>query len=106
MLAMQIYRPDLVERRSLQERSDPSRRETLSWLELVLTRIGEVRKHPRYAVRAFLPERVGQQQQRSHLDFWRGDAPEYQTMLPGDGALDRRVQFLILVTHDGELTWF
>jgi hypothetical protein len=49
---------------------------------------------------------VGEQQERRHLGFWRGDAAEYQAMIPGDGALDGRVQFLILVTHDGELTWF
>src|SRR5215469_12105049 len=106
MLAVQIYHPDLIERPSLQQRSDPGRRETLSWLQLVLARVGEIRKHTRNAIGAFLPQCVGQQQQRRHLGLWRGDAPEYQAMVPGDGALDGRVQFLILVTHDGELTWF
>src|SRR5262249_13167331 len=106
MLTMQIHRPYLIKPRGLQQCSDPSRGETLTWLQLVLARVCKIRQNARDPLGAFLPECVGEQQERRRLAFGRRDASEYQAMLPGDGALNGRVQFPILVTHDGELTWF
>ena len=88
LFTVQVNCPYLIEPGSPQDCSGPSRSETLSWLQLVLARVGKIREDAGDSRCAFLLERVSQQQERDHLAFRRSDAADNEAMVASDPALD------------------
>ena len=101
--AVHVHGDGLVDSSGFQRGAGPGRGQALAGLVFILPAVGQVGQQRSHLARAFLLQRMGQQQQREQLLIRRRNRTQQNAVLTGDGGVQGDVQFAVLKAAGLEL---